>query len=190
MTIIEKLKEQKDFTDAEQALANYILNNIGDISKLTIYQLSENSFCSVATISRFCKKLKINNFSLFKVELAKEVSEKEDGEQAVEHNHPFDKDDSEEDIARKVRHLTRHAVMDAYNNLDYSVIHEAAVMLDEAEIIDVYGNWISMTHAINLHSKLLWMGKNSSLEPLRGFQHVKAKISNEKHLAVIISYYG
>ena len=45
MSIIAKLKEQNNFTDAECVLANYILDNLPRIGQMTIYTLSDNSFC-------------------------------------------------------------------------------------------------------------------------------------------------
>ncbi|MBQ4342571.1 MAG: MurR/RpiR family transcriptional regulator [Erysipelotrichaceae bacterium] len=190
MNLIDKLRAQDSFTDAESVLANYILDNLTEISRLTIYELSENSFCSVATISRFCKKLKIKNFSALKVELAKESSTAENVAERIQHNHPFSKDDSEKEIAKKLRTLSVQTLNDTYASLDYVALHKAAVMLDKAEIIDIYANWKSYVNAMDLHSKLLWMGKNSNIESTRGYQLVKAKISNERHMAVLISYYG
>ena len=190
MNLIDKLRAQDSFTDAESVLANYILDNLTEISRLTIYELSENSFCSVATISRFCKKLKIKNFSALKVELAKESSTAENVAERIQHNHPFSKDDSEKEIAKKLRTLSVQTLNDTYASLDYVALHKAAVMLDKAEIIDIYANWKSYVNAMDLHSKLLWMGKKSNIESTRGYQLVKAKISNERHMAVLISYYG
>lgn len=188
--LIEKLKTQEKFTDAESVLANYILDNLLEISRLTIYELSDNSFCSVATISRFCKKLKVKNFSSLKVELARECSKYEEKEQRVAHNYPFTKDDSEKEIAMKIRSLSIQTINDTFASLDYEAIHNAAVLLDQAEIIDIYANWNSFISGLKLHSELLWMGKNSNIESIRGFQLVKARVSNDKHMAVIISYYG
>ncbi len=190
MLLIEKLKTQEKFTDAESVLANYILDNLLEISRLTIYELSDNSFCSVATISRFCKKLKVKNFSSLKVELARECSKYEDKEQRVGHNYPFTKDDSEKEIAMKIRSLSIQTINDTFASLNYEAIHNAAVLLDQAEIIDIYANWNSFISGLKLHSELLWMGKNSNIESIRGFQLVKARVSNDKHMAVIISYYG
>lgn len=190
MNLIDRLRAQDSFTDAESVLANYILDNLTEISRLTIYELSENSFCSVATISRFCKKLKIKNFSALKVEIAKESTNAEAITERVQHNHPFTKEDSEKDIAKKLRTLSVQTLNDTYVSLDYDALHKAALMLDKAEIIDIYANWKSYVNAMDLHSKLLWMGKNSNIESTRGFQLVKAKISNDRHMAVLISYYG
>lgn len=190
MLLIEKLRKQEKFTDAESVLANYILDNMVEISKLTIYELSDNSFCSVATISRFCKKLNVKNFSALKVELARESADNFEQFQRIAQNHPFVKGDSESEIARKIYTLSKHALRDVYDKVDYDAIRNAAKLLDSAENIDIYANWMSFESGLNLHSKLLWIGKNSNIESIRGFQLVKAKISSDRRLAILISYYG
>lgn len=190
MEIIEKLKEQNNFTDAEQILANYILDHLLDISRMTIYELSENSFCSVATISRFCKKLKMKNFNALKIDLIKESMDYVNQTEKITCNYPFTREDSNEDIAKKILNLSIQTLHESFSSADIEAIHNAAIILDKAEIIDIYANWNSFVSALNLHSKLLWIGKNSNLESIRGYQQVKAAVSNEKHVAVMISYYG
>lgn len=190
MLLIDKLKKQSNFTDAEIVLSNYILANLNDVSKMTIYELSENSFCSVATISRFCKKLKLKNFNQLKINIVKELSNLANNTQRIENNYPFLPNDSEEVVAQKIHHLAIQTINENYAAIDYMMVHHAALLLNNAEIIDIYASWNSLVSAINLHSKLLWMGKNSNLEIGQGFQRVKSTLSNEKHVAVIISHYG
>lgn len=190
MGCIDILREQENFTDTEKILANYILNHLSDISQMTIYELSENSFCSAATISRFCKKLKIKNFKTLKIKLLKESIDLPNPPENVTYNYPFTREDSEEDIAQKIMNLSLQTLQESFSRVDIQAIHNAAIILDKAEIIDIYANWNSFVSALNLHSKLLWIGKNSNLEAIRGYQQVKAAVSNEKHVAVMISYYG
>ena len=111
MSIIAKLKEQNNFTDAECVLANYILDNLPRIGQMTIYTLSDNSFCSVATISRFCKKLKLKNFNQLRVQIVQECSSLVT--QRIEPNQPFSKDDSEEKIAEIIFNLSIQSLTDS-----------------------------------------------------------------------------
>ena len=188
MSIISKLKNQESFTDAEIVLANYILDNLNKIGQMTIYTLSDNSFCSVATISRFCKKLKLKNFNQLKIQIAQECSSMIS--QKIEVNQPFSNQDSEEKIAETIFNLSIQSLSESLANLDLELIHEAAVLIDNAEFIDIYANWNSFVSALNLQSKLIWMGKNPNLEAISGFQLAKAIISNPSHVAILISYFG
>ena len=184
MSIISKLKNQENFTDAEIVLANYILDNLNKIGQMTIYTLSDNSFCSVATISRFCKKLKLKNFNQLKIQIVQECSPIVS--QKIEANQPFSNQDSEEKIAETIFNLSIQSLSESLANLDLELIHDAAVLIDNAEFIDIYANWNSFVSALNLQSKLIWMGKNPTLETVPGFQFAKAIISNPSHVAILI----
>lgn len=188
MSIVKKLKDQENFTDAEIVLANYILDNLNKMGQMTIYTLSDNSFCSVATISRFCKKLKLKNFNQLRVQIVAECSPIAINK--VEPNQPFSKEDSEETIAETIFNLSIQSLSETLANLNLELIHEAAVLIDQAEHIDIYANWTSSIAALSLHNKLIWMGKDPTYEIVPGFQFAKAIISNEKHLAILVSYYG
>lgn len=55
MQLIDLLKQNSNFTNAEIDLANFILQNIDTVTKMTIQDLSDNSFVSRPTIIRFYK---------------------------------------------------------------------------------------------------------------------------------------
>jgi len=190
MSIIDKLREQSYFTDAEMVLSNYILDNLDDIAHMTIYQLSENSFCSVATISRFCKKLKLKNYNEFKINLVHERAQDAETHQVIEYNYPFNKGDSDEEIEEKMYSLSIQTIKEMHSSIDIKKVKRVAELLDKADTIDIYANWNSLISAQALHSKLIWMGKNSILETQQGYQSIKARVPVKNHVAVIISYFG
>lgn len=73
MQLIDKLKQNSNFTNAEIDLANFILQNIETITKMTIQDLSDNSFVSRPTIIRFYKKLGYDTFFDFRIQLESEL---------------------------------------------------------------------------------------------------------------------
>lgn len=67
------LHQQYDsLTTSEKKIADYILQNTSEIMETTIEKLSENCKTSIATISRFSKKLGFENFYHLKISIAKE----------------------------------------------------------------------------------------------------------------------
>ena len=50
-------------TNADFAIAKYILNHINNLEEITVNELVDNSFVSRSSIRRFCKKLGYENFS-------------------------------------------------------------------------------------------------------------------------------
>lgn len=188
--LIDTLKAQVNFSDTECVVANYILDNLNHVSEMNISTLAENTFCSMATISRLCKKLKYSNFSAFKLELAAETYAPKTGNERIEYNFPFHEGDNNEQIVSSIVNLSHQILIDSYRNIDVNKIHKASLLLDSKKHIDIYANGNSLVTALDLHNKLLWLGKNSNLELISGLQHLKAQSEMNDRAAIIISYYG
>ena len=63
------------FFEQEKKIANYIIQHHQDVVNMTIGELAEAYETSVATISRFCRKCKVDGFHHLKISLAKEIVE-------------------------------------------------------------------------------------------------------------------
>ena len=189
MLLIDQLKQQNNFSDTEKIVANYILNNMKKAAEINIKNLAADTFCSVATISRFCKKLGYESSHQFKIRLASEIASSGQNER-IAYDFPFDMQDSPEGIAESIKNLSIQTLNDSFSDIDINLIKEAAYMIDKAQQIDIYANGNSLVPAIDLHNKLLWMGKNSNLELIRGFQRLKADALLSQSVAIVFSYYG
>lgn len=81
MIVIDKINNylnNHDSKDTNYSIAMYIKNNIEYIPLLSTTQLSEASYVSQATVSRFIMKLGYNNYSEFKEEVIKYLGETAD----------------------------------------------------------------------------------------------------------------
>jgi DNA-binding MurR/RpiR family transcriptional regulator len=58
-------------TAAERKIADYVLARHAQVQFMSITQLAEESGTADATVSRFCRSLKLKGFNAFKIELAK-----------------------------------------------------------------------------------------------------------------------
>lgn len=116
MQLISRLKQNSNFTNAEIDLANFILQNIETVTKMTIQDLSDNSFVSRPTIIRFYKKLGYNTFFDFRIQLESEL--KNYNKKLVDSNRPFSESDSYLNIAYSISNLTKQIVDSCYNLLD------------------------------------------------------------------------
>lgn len=181
MLLIDMLKAQENFSDTEKVISNYMLANLKQIPEMNITTLADHTFCSVATISRFCKKLKCSSFNTFKVQLAQEVSSNA-GQQRVEYNFPFPKDADANTIASSIYDLSGQTLSDVYHSLDLNSIQRAAELLHKASMIDIYGSSSSLTCAMDLYYKLLWIHKNASLESENGFPSLKSQVHMTEQL--------
>ena len=76
MSIYLRIKNNfESFTKSEKKVARYCLDNLLDISQLTVQELSANVQCGEATIFRFCKKINYDSFYDFKNEVLNEIND-------------------------------------------------------------------------------------------------------------------
>ena len=58
-------------TATERRVADYVLNQHAQVQFMSITQLADECGTAEATISRFCRSLKLKGFNAFKIELAR-----------------------------------------------------------------------------------------------------------------------
>ena len=59
--------------DAEKKIAKFILNNPKKVVDMTVSELAEISDVSIASVSRFCRKVGLKGFAQLKISLAQEL---------------------------------------------------------------------------------------------------------------------
>ena len=59
--------------DAEKKIAKFILNNPKQVVDMTVSELAEISDVSIASVSRFCRKVGLKGFAQLKISLAQEL---------------------------------------------------------------------------------------------------------------------
>ena len=59
--------------DAEKKIAKFILNNPKKVVDMTVSELAEISAVSIASVSRFCRKVGLKGFAQLKISLAQEL---------------------------------------------------------------------------------------------------------------------
>ena len=136
MQLISRLKQNSNFTNAEIDLANFILQNIETVTKMTIQDLSDNSFVSRPTIIRFYKKLGYDTYFDFRIQLESEL--KIYNKKLVDSNKPFNESDSYLNIADTISSLTKQIVDSCYNLLDENTLKSVVETLYNSNRIFIY----------------------------------------------------
>ena len=67
------------FTAAEKKVSEYVLGHKTDVQYMSISELAEECGVAEATISRFCRRLKLKGYNAFKLAVAKAVAEESRG---------------------------------------------------------------------------------------------------------------
>ena len=110
MSCIYKIKEgMGSFTDTEKKLAEYILENKGEITLLSTQELSERVNTSAAAVVRFAKKLGYKGFPELKVELAKDSDDEDD-----DFNEVIKASDSIDTMVKKAEVINLKAMSQTY----------------------------------------------------------------------------
>ncbi len=189
MILLEQLKQKELFTNAEQPVVDYILENPERILQLSLKQLARESFSSEATVIRTCRKLGVNGFADFKLSLAYELNSflLRDGKITIDI--PIGPEDDENRIAKIFLNLSYHSLTETFQNLDMRKLRRAANMIRRADGVSLYGRGESMIIAEDFHLKLLKIGIRSGLDP-NGMQEVRSRGNFTNEVALVVSYYA
>ncbi|MCP3740681.1 MurR/RpiR family transcriptional regulator [Rossellomorea sp. BNER] len=119
------------FTQTEVELAQYILQNPEEASKLTISQMAKKLHLSPATITRFSQKLSFSGFNEFKHELKRYVDL---------NNVPSEhKDIKQMEHFAKLYHNYQDIIDNTFGITEYTRVQMAVELLNKARKIQIYG---------------------------------------------------
>ena len=189
MSILIKLRENKDFTANEEDIAKYIIKNFRNIRQLDTNIIAAKTYTSNASVTRMCKKIGFNGFQDFKMKMIEEVVSLENQEINFE-NSDIDKKDSTTIIIEKLNKLSISSLQETKLLQEVSMIDSVVDLITEKEVIDFYG--IGASHIVCLDAQYKFMRAGKIVNTFEGsdLQHVQAVNSNLKHLAILISYSG
>lgn len=137
--IIERIHASYyQLTATEKKVADYVLAQRDQIQFMSITQLADECDVADATISRFCRSLKLKGFSAFKLELAQLT--------APARNTPVNIEESDSLTGRsqEVGRLAHEAVDQTLQLLQPAQISAAVTMMERAERIMCLGSGGSM----------------------------------------------
>ncbi|MFA6714381.1 MAG: MurR/RpiR family transcriptional regulator [Victivallales bacterium] len=134
-----KIKSQyHDFSPGERQIADYILDNADKVPLISVHELAAAVGISVASVSRFAKKLEYGNLKNFKIDLAREAAGPlQEIYQAIKPS------DSGRKIADKVFCGTIESLRETQKLLDYDQVIKAAKALAQSKRILFLGTGAS-----------------------------------------------
>lgn len=190
MLLFNQLKNYENFSDTEDKISEYILENAKEVTNMTIQDLAKATYSSPSTISRFCQKLNVEGFSEFKVKLASEMGNYQNQDTRIEDDLPFSQNQAPKEIIQSIYNLNLQSLSDTYNHLDFDQLQRVAIMINQSPHLYLYGTGQSLILAQDFQYKLYRIMKDSHLETQVGFQHAKAYTQPKDSVTMIISYYG
>jgi DNA-binding MurR/RpiR family transcriptional regulator len=142
LNILERIHASYyQFTAAERKVADYILAQHAHVQFMSITQLAEECGTAEATISRFCRNLKLKGFNAFKLELART------GAPAVKSHTAAHSSDSLSGHKQEIARLAVEAIQQTLDLSDPAQVSRAVEILERAPHVMCIGTGGSMIMA-------------------------------------------
>ena len=161
MAVLEKLKLAEGFTSVEKKLADYIVDNVEAVSRMSITHLAEVTFTSNASIVRLCHKLGVDGYRELRIELAAETERARSATTGVDVNHPFSNDESTPAIMSGIAAVLKEAIDASRASVDPASIDLAARAIRRSGLVYLLGSGDSRITAIAFSNMLLKLGIHS-----------------------------
>ncbi len=187
--IIQKLREQKNFSSVEKEIANYVLEHSDQIINMSIRDLARQTYSSPSTILRLCKKINVNGYQDFRIAFNSEIHSEIYSKQ-VNEDIPFGDSDSFQNIASNIATINMRGIQDTLNALNINEMQEIVQKFKEASTIDIYGDGSSLLSASEFRLKMLRLGVNVHIEENFSNQCYQAVNATHDHVVIIISHSG
>ncbi|WP_251867790.1 MurR/RpiR family transcriptional regulator [Enterococcus malodoratus] len=188
MLLIDKLRLQKDLTNTEKRIADYILRNLTTIPAINVADLAKDTYTSHSSVIRLAKKMGYEGFRDFRVAVSEVAHSELYRSNPVDANFPFLQQDSTKEIAKKIADLTINTVQRTYAQLDDTVLDETANLLAKAERIFLFAQGDSQIRARSFQNKLVKINKFLIIADEYADEDWNAASLTSKDCAIFITY--
>lgn len=176
----------KDFTSSERKVADYILKNPLDITDITIETLSEYCKTSISTVSRFTKKLNLENFYQLKLLIAKEFINPSKINSSNIGSLDFNNLQTYSDIAT----INANILYKSIEEFDEETFEKVVSVLSQKKNIYLFAMGTSGTLAVEAWNKFTRLGIKCFFTLDFHSQLLQASILDENDVAIIFSHSG
>lgn len=188
--ILDNLNRQAAFSESERAVVSFVLSHPEDVLTMSTRDLADASLSSPSTVVRMARKAGADGFEEFKLRLASELATSETLGAPLDANEPFAADDSSQDIARRILHLSRESLERTHRALDYRAINDVAGALNRRHSVSLYGEGDSLTVLDDFKSRLLRLGFDVFMEADHTLQAHHALSGPADSVPILVSYSG
>lgn len=189
MLIIEQLKEHT-FSNAEQTLAEYIIDHPEKLQDLTTKKLASLTHTNPTSLIRVAKKLGFNGWKDLKEAYLEEWRYLNSHFTTVDANLPFDQKDHLISIANKLSGLQQNTIQDTLSLIEPDTLQQAQKSLLDADEIKIFASHTNALIAQDFVTKMRRINKKVTISSTYDYSGYEAYNSNHKTCAILISYTG
>ena len=184
-----------DLRKSEKQAADYILEHMEQAMDLPLDRLAKAAGVSQPTVLRMLKALGYKGYKDFRYQLVAELAKsgnraEDDGQPQLMYGYTLDKKEGLDEIPVNITMTTERMLEETLKNFPGKTYKRVIEALKNARLIDIYGVENSEVVAVDLLTKLLYLGL-----PCRHFadcylQQITADRLTDQDVAVGISYSG
>lgn len=191
MYLFQKIEEViVKSSDARRSIGEFLLENRDQISKYNMDDIAKLTFTSKPTLVRFGKNLGYSGWKEFMYAFAHEtVIHKENEYSDVNPNFPFQVADDTLEIIENLSSLQIQSIKDTVSLMAVEDINKAASIINQAEMVVIYGVSPNSYYGELFKRKLLTIRKRA-VTPSSGESGLISRTLTKEDCAVIISYSG
>lgn len=193
IALIDRIKSTyATLRPSERRVADYILSHITECAKATIVELAEWSGVSQPTVIRFVRAVGFDGYRSFRYAFLRESGGMEAGRHDFTPLGGFDLKpwDRLAELPLKEARVTAGLLDDALKSLSPQALEQAVSLLANARTIDIYGVENSFAPAMDLLTKLTYLGLNCRMHTDAYLQQISAAHLGRTDVAVAFSHSG
>lgn len=181
-----------DLRRSEKQAADYILSHMEEAADLLLDRLAYSAKVSQPTVLRMLKALGFNGYKDFRYQLVAELARETDREKPdqIMYGYTLSGQDTLEEIPIKMAATTQRMMEETLKNFSGKSYQKAVQKLKKARLIDIYSVENSEVTAMDLLTKLLYLGLPCRHFSDYYFQRISAGSLTSENVAVGISYSG
>ena len=190
MNIFSKLEHMVDLTANEKIVVDYIKKNPQEFVKKSAMNISKECFVSTSTIYRLCDKLGLSGLSELKVQLTVSLHDYLQKQESFDSDYPIKQNQTQHEIINQLKDVYDQTIISTLNLMDTEQLRKIVHHMKKSKSIDVYASAGNIYFAENFKFQMQEIGVNIQV-PLEEYQQrLCAATSNEKHIAIVISFGG
>ena len=190
MNIFSKLDKLTDLTQNEKTLVYYMQNNSEDFIRMSASEISKACFISTSSIYRLCKKVGLAGLAELKVQVSLSINEYLKEQNSLNFDYPFKQNETQNQVVLKMKELYEQTIHSSLNLIDLNTLKLVASILKKAIYIDFYTSAGNIYFAENFKFQMQEIGTFINVPIEEYHQLLTASTSDEKHVAIIVSFEG
>ncbi|NCC06974.1 MAG: MurR/RpiR family transcriptional regulator [Clostridia bacterium] len=190
-SILERMHQHyENFTKSEKKIADYVFDHKKEAQYISISDLSSACGVAVSTVSLFCRKIDLDGFNDFKLELAKATMPVVGVPSVGSATGEICESDSMEQVFEKTFNVSQNSLFQTYKLLNRDAIKKAVQLLADAGSVLCLGKGNHSIVASAAWSKFATVSSKFKTIEDSDFQTIGASTLASNDVVLFFSYSG